>query len=108
MFQIADAYRRFGVSPSTTDLFVVKIVFPTDSNPVPASADAISKHLTDNVEGDAVPATDDTIETITDVRAVRKSYKLNGLAWLDGIKDELAKRKEIERLVLGGMALRGV
>ncbi|KAM6480474.1 kinase binding protein CGI-121-domain-containing protein [Trichoderma sp. SZMC 28011] len=105
---IADAYRRFGVSPSTTDLFVVKIVFPTDSNPVPASADAISKHLTDNVEGDAVPATDDTIETITDVRAVRKSYKLNGLAWLDGIKDELAKRKEIERLVLGGMALRGV
>ncbi|KAL6810352.1 kinase binding protein CGI-121 domain-containing protein [Trichoderma sp. SZMC 28015] len=105
---IADAYRRFGVSPSTTDLFVVKIVFPTDSNPVPASADVISKHLTDNVEGDAVPATDDTIETITDVRAVRKSYKLNGLAWLDGIKDELVKRKEIERLVLGGMALRGV
>lgn len=55
-----------------------------------------------------MPATDNTIETITDVRAVRKSYKLNGLAWLDGIKDELAKRKEIERLVLGGMALRGV
>ncbi|KAF3069279.1 EKC/KEOPS complex subunit [Trichoderma lentiforme] len=105
---IADAYRRFGVSPSTTDLFVVKIVFPTDTNPEPASAEAISKHLTDNVEGDAVPATDDTIETITDVRAVRKSYKLNGLAWLDGIKDELVKRKEIERLVLGGMALRGV
>ncbi|QYT01681.1 EKC/KEOPS complex subunit CGI121 [Trichoderma simmonsii] len=105
---IADAYRRFGVSPSTTDLFVVKIVFPTDTNPVPASADAVSKHLTDNVEGDAVPATDDTIETITDVRAVRKSYKLNGLTWLDSIKDELVKRKEIERLVLGGMALRGV
>ncbi|KAK4068101.1 hypothetical protein Trihar35433_6661 [Trichoderma harzianum] len=105
---IADAYRRFGVSPSTTDLFVVKIVFPTDTNPVPTSADAISKHLTDNVEGDAVPATDDTIETITDVRTVRKSYKLNGLAWLDSIKDELVKRKEIERLVLGGMALRGV
>ncbi|KAL6699222.1 kinase binding protein CGI-121 domain-containing protein [Trichoderma pleuroticola] len=105
---IADAYRRFGISPSTTDLFVVKIVFPTDSNPLPASVDAISQHLTDNVEGDAVPATDDTIETITDVRAVRKSYKLNGLAWLDSIKDELVKRKEIERLVLGGMALRGV
>ncbi|EHK24208.1 uncharacterized protein TRIVIDRAFT_29946 [Trichoderma virens Gv29-8] len=105
---IADAYRRFGVSPSTTDLFVVKIAFPSDSNPVPPSADAISQHLTDNVEGDAVPATDDTIETITDVRTVRKSYKLNGLAWLDNIKDELVKRKEIERLVLGGMALRGV
>ncbi|KAL7929700.1 kinase binding protein CGI-121 domain-containing protein [Trichoderma chlorosporum] len=105
---IADAYRRFGVSPSTTDLFVVKVAFPSDSNPVPTTADAVTKHLTDNVEGDAVPATDDTIETITDVRTVRKSYKLNGLAWLDNIKDELVKRKEIERLVLGGMALRGV
>ncbi|KAL7949745.1 kinase binding protein CGI-121 domain-containing protein [Trichoderma barbatum] len=105
---IADAYRRFGVSPSTTDLFVVKISFPTEGNPVPSTADAISQHLTDNVEGDAVPATDDIIETITDVRTVRKSYKLNGLAWLDTIKDDLVKRKEIEKLVLGGMALRGV
>jgi EKC/KEOPS complex subunit CGI121/TPRKB len=39
---------------------------------------------------------------------VRKSYKLNGLAWLDAIKDELLKRQEMERLILGGMALRGV
>lgn len=55
-----------------------------------------------------MPATDDIIETITDIRTVRKSYKLNGLAWLDAIKDELVKRREVERLVLGGMALRGL
>ncbi|RFU78319.1 hypothetical protein TARUN_3913 [Trichoderma arundinaceum] len=105
---IADAYRRFGVSPSTSDLFVVKITFPNESNPVPASSESISQHLRDNVQGDAVPATDEIIEGITDVRTVRKNYKLNGLAWLDGVKDEVVKRKEIERLVLGGMALRGV
>ncbi|EGR52971.1 uncharacterized protein TRIREDRAFT_53259 [Trichoderma reesei QM6a] len=105
---IADAYRRFGVSPSTSDLFVVKVTFPSSATPEPPSADSISQHLTDNVEGDAVPATNETIQTITDVRAVRKSYKLNGLAWLDAIKDELLKRQEMERLILGGMALRGV
>ncbi|KAL7792085.1 kinase binding protein CGI-121 domain-containing protein [Trichoderma ceciliae] len=105
---IADAYRRFGVSPSTTDLFVVKITFPSDSNPVPASPATISQHLRDNVQGDVVPATDDSIAAITDVRTVRKNYKLNGLAWLDAIKDELVKREEVERLVLGGMALRGL
>ncbi|KAH6610000.1 hypothetical protein Trco_000020 [Trichoderma cornu-damae] len=105
---IADAYRRFGISPSTTDLFVVKITFPSDSNPVPASLDSIDQHLRDNVQGDTVLATDDNIESITDVRTLRKNYKLNGLAWLDTIKDELIKRKEIERLVLGGMALRGL
>ncbi|KAM0262770.1 hypothetical protein ACHAQJ_001564 [Trichoderma viride] len=105
---IADAYRRFGVSPSTTDLFVVKITFPSDSIPIPAPADTISQHLRDNVQGDAVPATDENIASITDVRTVRKNYKLNGLAWLDTIKDELVKQEEVERLVLGGMALRGL
>jgi EKC/KEOPS complex subunit CGI121/TPRKB len=55
-----------------------------------------------------VPATDENIASITDVRTVRKNYKLNGLAWLDIIKDELVKNEEIEKLVLGGMALRGV
>ncbi|KAL7921886.1 kinase binding protein CGI-121 domain-containing protein [Trichoderma austrokoningii] len=105
---ISDAYRRFGVSPSTTDLFVVKITFPTDSKPVPASADTIYQHLKDNVEGDIVPPTDESISSITDVKTVRKNYKLNGLAWLDTVKDEVVKRDEIEKLVLSGMALRGL
>lgn len=105
---ISDAYRRFGVSPSTTDLFVVKITFPSDSTPVPASADAIYKHLKDNVEGDIVPPTDESISSIADVKTVRKNYKLNGLAWLDTVKDEVIKREEIEKLVLSGMALRGL
>jgi EKC/KEOPS complex subunit CGI121/TPRKB len=39
---------------------------------------------------------------------VSKYYKLNGLNWLDGIEDHAAKHKEMEALILGGMALRGV
>lgn len=39
---------------------------------------------------------------------VRKYYKLNGVGWLDGIKDPAAKNREMDTLVMGGMALRGV
>ncbi|KAI9170758.1 Kinase binding protein [Paramyrothecium foliicola] len=104
---IADAYRRFGVSPTTKDLLVVKVTFPTETQPRPASADQVWKHLEESVEGSAVPVTDEQIAATADVAKVRKYYKLNGLNWLDDIKDEAAKRQEMETLVLGGMALRG-
>lgn len=106
--QIADAYRRYGVSPTTKDLLVVKVVFPTEENPQPASADSIWEHLRENVQGDAVPVTDDNIAPGTDISKVRKYYKLDGLNWLDSIKDETEKRKEVEILVLSAMAIRGL
>lgn len=52
--------------------------------------------------------TDEALVEITDLQKVRKYYKLNGLPWLDSLKDEKAKRKELEGLILGGMALRGI
>lgn len=52
--------------------------------------------------------TDQNLAHLTDMAKVSKYYKLNGLNWLDGIKDERAKHKEMEMLILGGMALRGV
>lgn len=106
--EIADAYRRYGVSPDTKDLLVVKVAFATDDRPQPASADQIWEHLKQNVEGEAVPVTDENIAAATDVSKVRKYYKLNGLNWLEGIKDEKEKRKEMEVLVLSAMALRGI
>lgn len=39
---------------------------------------------------------------------MRKYYKLNGVNWLDSVKDEAMKRGEMEVLVLEGMALRGL
>ncbi|CAM1504869.1 Fc.00g024600.m01.CDS01 [Cosmosporella sp. VM-42] len=105
---IADSYRRFGISPSTQNLLVVKITFPTEANPTPTSSTQIWDHLTTHVDGEATQVTDVSISAATDLPKVRKYYKLNGLRWLDDIKDDVARRKEMEMLVLGGMALRGV
>ncbi|KAK5987029.1 EKC/KEOPS complex subunit [Cladobotryum mycophilum] len=101
---IADAYRRFGISPTTNSLLVLKITL----SPTPGSAEQISKHLEQHVEGKAVPASDENIAKTTDFQAVRKNYKLNGLPWLDVIRDDAARRAEIEKLVISGMALRGL
>ncbi|KAJ3512361.1 hypothetical protein NM208_g15335 [Fusarium decemcellulare] len=105
---IADAYRRYGISPSTKDLIVVKVTFPTEDGAQPLTHDQIWEHLKKNVEGEALPITDEQISTTTDVPKVRKYYKLNGLKWLDDIQDDKVKKKEMESLVIGAMALRGV
>lgn len=39
---------------------------------------------------------------------VRKYYKLNGINWLDALENTQAKTPQIESLVLGSMALRGI
>lgn len=52
--------------------------------------------------------TDENITAVTDMSKVSKYYKLNGLGWLDSIKDPIAKRKETEMIIIGSMALRGV
>ncbi|KAM4067222.1 kinase binding protein [Hirsutella rhossiliensis] len=105
---IADAYRRFGVSPTTRDLLVVKVTFPTESSPEPPSPDKIWDHLEAIIEGEAVGVADENISAATDLPKVRKYYKLNGLDWLDAIKDERKRRSEVEMLILDAMALRGV
>lgn len=100
---IADAYRRFGISPSTKNLLVVKVV----DGDTP-SGDDIQAHLDAHFEGERFPVTDDNLAPLTDMSKLAKYYKLNGLGWLDGIKDPAAKHKETEVLVLGSMALRGL
>lgn len=101
--QISEAYRRYGISPSTKDLLVVKI-----SGPGGPSHDDIAKHLSQHVEGDQLPVTDENIAPVTDNSKVAKYYKLNGLSWLDAIKDQPQKRKEVETLVVGTLAVRGI
>ncbi|PHH69419.1 hypothetical protein CDD80_6747 [Ophiocordyceps camponoti-rufipedis] len=104
---IADAYRRFGLSPSTTNLAVVKVTFPTETNPVPPSSHVIWHHLSANVQGQAVSLTDDNIEAVTALAKVRKNYKINNsLGWLP--EDEAACRPQLEALVVSSMALRSL
>ncbi|KAK5630444.1 hypothetical protein RRF57_006159 [Xylaria bambusicola] len=107
---IAEAYRRHGITPTTKDLVIVKILIsPLDADSTEAArAEDIEKHLLAHVKGQPAPFTDETLSALTDWGRVRKYYKLNGVGWLDGIKDAGAKNKEMDTLVMSGMALRGV
>ncbi|TRX95076.1 hypothetical protein FHL15_004161 [Xylaria flabelliformis] len=110
---IAEAYRRHGITPTTRHLVIVKVLVTpaTDSDAnakAPLTAQDIEEHLRTHVEGKPVPFTDETLSELTDWGRVRKYYKLNGMSWLDGIKDEVAKHRELDILVMGSMALRGV
>ncbi|KAL8399573.1 hypothetical protein RB594_000098 [Gaeumannomyces avenae] len=102
---IAEAYRRFGISPASRDVVAVKVLTAGGT----ATADDVWAHLCASVEGTAVPFTDENVALCTDWAKVRKYYKLNGAAALAGIKDdEGARRRDEEMLILGAMALRGV
>ena len=94
------------MSPQTKDLIVVKMTMSNGSND--SSADAIWEHLRTNVQGDAEQLTDDALASIVDLSKLRKYHKLNGIQWLETIKDKNIKQKEIETLILSGMALRGI
>ncbi|KAH8753118.1 protein CGI121 [Diaporthe sp. PMI_573] len=105
---ISEAYRRYGIDPEVKDIIVVKVLFPTDDRPQPPTADDIWRHLSESVEGTAVPFTDEEIAKSTDWSKVSKYYKLNGTPALKNIKDEKERLRETEMLVLSSMALRGV
>ncbi|KAG5992804.1 hypothetical protein E4U54_003544 [Claviceps lovelessii] len=108
---ISDSYRRFGISPSTKDLLVVKVTTwsdSSDSSSPSLSRDSIQTHLTTHVRGDATDATDANIALVTDLAKIRKYYKLNGVAWLDVIKDEKIRCSALDTLVVSSIALRGL
>ncbi|KAI3324661.1 CGI-121-domain-containing protein [Xylariaceae sp. AK1471] len=119
---IAEAYRRHGITSTSRNLVIVKVlVTPAVSSPnlststatnpdsqTPTTAQDVEKHLLANVQGRPVPFTDETLSELTDWGRVRKYYKLNGVGWLDGIKDPAVKNREMDVLVMSGMALRGL
>ncbi|KAF5124266.1 EKC/KEOPS complex subunit [Metarhizium anisopliae] len=107
---ITDSYRRFGISPTTKNLAVVKVTYSPESSESnsAASKDSIQAHLAEHVKGTPVDVTDANIAATTDISKVRKYYKLNGLDWLEAIRDEQKKRAELDTLVVSAMALRGL
>ncbi|KAI0895420.1 hypothetical protein F4806DRAFT_81250 [Annulohypoxylon nitens] len=103
---ISEAYRRFGITGTTTSLIIIKVLITSPSTLTPV---AIEQHLLTHVQGTPTPLTDEILQSsLTDWAKVRKYYKLNGVNWLDSVKDEAMKRGEMEVLVLEGMALRGL
>ncbi|KAI0377534.1 hypothetical protein F5Y04DRAFT_264077 [Hypomontagnella monticulosa] len=103
---ISEAYRRFGITPASKHLIIVKVLISSSSSLTP---DAVAQHLQTNVQGTPIPFTEAALQSeLTDYAKVRKYYKLNSVSWLDGVADETLRRREAEMLVLGGMALRSL
>ncbi|KAI2469594.1 hypothetical protein F4781DRAFT_215563 [Annulohypoxylon bovei var. microspora] len=102
---ISEAYRRFGITAATQSLIIIKVLVTPPST---RSAGTIEQHLLAHVHGIPTPLTDAALRSVTDWPKVRKYYKLNGVGYLDGVKDEAFRRGEMEVLVLEGMALRNL
>ncbi|KAI0127112.1 hypothetical protein BJ170DRAFT_429878 [Xylariales sp. AK1849] len=105
---ISEAYRRYGIQPSTKDVVVVKVLAQREGSPSQVTPENIEKHLEENVKGEDVPCSDKELQTLTDWPKLRKYHKLNSLGWLEDTKEEAAKKRELELLVIGAMALRGL
>ncbi|KAK4202888.1 kinase binding protein CGI-121-domain-containing protein [Triangularia verruculosa] len=106
---IADGYRRWGITPDKTkDLVVVKILSSPDTLGDAQQEKDVWTRLTAQVKGRPVQLTDQEIAQVTDWQKVRKYYKMNGAPVLDQTKDEAEKRKKMESLAIMGMALRGL
>ena len=109
--QIAESFRRFGISPQTSHLLVIKVSTPV----APVTAAEVQSHLDKEFQGDQVSVEEDTIREMTDVPRVKKVYKLNGnnagakknSALTNGTGKERQEMKEMEILILGGLAMRG-
>ena len=97
MLQIAESFRKFGVTNKTKDLLAVKI---TDSDPEP-----FERLLDEHVQGCSVTFTADNLAKSSDVDFIRKAYKLP-LTNQPGV-DQSCQLQELELSILGLMALRG-
>ncbi|EFQ99707.1 cgi121 [Nannizzia gypsea CBS 118893] len=105
---IADAFRRFGITDSTKDLLVVKVSTTPD-----ITHESISKHLGEAIEGTQVAFDDATLSQITDISKIQKAYKLSNVVdqkpskkpTVDAAEKTLKKR--LETSIVGAIALRG-
>ncbi|KAJ5232207.1 hypothetical protein N7468_005163 [Penicillium chermesinum] len=102
---IADSFRKFGISDATKDLLIVKV-----STSPEISHDSIAAHLKDSVQGTLVAFDSETLSQISDVSKIKKQYKLGALpspgAQANGAQDDSIKR-QLELSLLGAIALRG-
>lgn len=89
-------------------MVVVRVLISGGSKPSTTTPEQVENHLAEHVHGESVPFSDDEIAKLTDWPKLRKYHKLNGMAYVEGIKDEDAKTKELEVLVVSAIALRGL
>lgn len=70
--QIASSLNTFGITADTTNVLVLKVDHPG----FPITEAEAREHLSANIEGTAVPFTDESLAGIADIARIRKVYKL--------------------------------
>ncbi|KAG9556535.1 CGI-121-domain-containing protein, partial [Aureobasidium melanogenum] len=100
---IAESFRRFGISDTTQNVLAIKVLSPE------MTAESVSQHLLQNIEGEPVDVSDANFAELADQARLRKIYKLNvqtkkGAA--NGTASKESEIKELETSILGVMALK--
>ncbi|KAL4747932.1 hypothetical protein BDW72DRAFT_163245 [Aspergillus terricola var. indicus] len=103
---IADSFRKFGISDTTSNLLVVKVSVTPD-----ITREFVAAHLAQDVQGTPLPFNDDALSQISDVSKIKKAYKLGSLPsgpssdQVNGTSG--GKGRQLELSVMGAIALRG-
>ncbi|KAL5050434.1 hypothetical protein BDW71DRAFT_173868 [Aspergillus fruticulosus] len=103
---IADSFRKFGISDTTSNLLVVKVCVTPD-----VTRESVAAHLAQNIRGTPLPFNDEALSNISDVAKIKKAYKLGSLPsgppsnQANGASGE--NERQLELSVLGAIALRG-
>lgn len=107
LIQIAESFRRFGISDTTQHVLAIKVCSTPD-----ITAESVSQHLQQNIEGEQVDVSDAALAEVADQARLRKIYKLNvqakkGAANGAASTTSTSEIKELETSILGVMALKG-
>ncbi|OAX78306.1 hypothetical protein ACJ72_07388 [Emergomyces africanus] len=112
---IAESFRKFGLTNSTKDLLVVKV-----STSPEVTHESVAQHLGKVIKGDSLNFNNENLHLISDLSKIKKAYKLGSGNAKSAPKGEIAKAglndsnksaeiepRDLERTILGLMALRG-
>ncbi|KAF7715017.1 Uncharacterized protein PECH_006034 [Penicillium ucsense] len=104
---IAESFRKLGISDSTKDLLIIKVSVSPD-----ITHDSVATHLASSVEGVPMSFDDSTLSEIHDINKIKKLYKLGALP-SPAVKADPsqpmpgAAKDLLESSLIGAIALRG-
>jgi len=113
---IGDAFRKFGIGDTTSDLLVIKV-----STSPSVTFESVRSHLESVVDGTCADFNDESLQVTSDLGKIGKAYKIDSsvsskgqirslkshMSGMSGIDPVAKERKELEIAILGAIALRG-
>ncbi|KAJ5338091.1 hypothetical protein N7452_004819 [Penicillium brevicompactum] len=105
---IAESFRRFGITDSTTDLLVIKISTSSE-----ITHETVASHLANSVQGTPVKFDDQILFELADFTKIKKAYKLGALPSPSKAADQVTSpenietKQRLEKSLVGAIALRG-